>query len=26
MSYVFIGTVMNITTTWRDGGTGASHD
>lgn len=25
-SYVFIGTVTNITTTWRDGGTGASRD
>ncbi len=26
MSYIFIGTVTNITTTWRDGGTGASRD
>lgn len=26
MSYIFIGTVTNVTTTWRDGGTGASRD
>jgi hypothetical protein len=26
MSNIFIGTVTNITTTWRDGGTGASRD
>jgi hypothetical protein len=26
MSFIFIGTVKNITTTWRDGGTGASRD
>ena len=25
-TYVFIGTVTNMTTTWRDGGTGASRD
>lgn len=26
VSYIFIGTVTNITTTWRIGGTGASRD
>ena len=26
MSYVFIGTVTNVTTAWRDGGIGASRD
>ena len=26
VSYIFIGTVTNITTTWRNGGTGASRD